>query len=163
FERIRALQGQGVTFLFISHHLQEIYEICDTVTVLRDATHVLTAPVAEVSRQRLVTAMTGEQPAAAAEAARGAPDADAPTGLTVTGLRATAGAPEVSFTVRAGEVVGLAGGGGSGKVEVAESIVGLRRPAAGDVAVDGRAVRPGSVPAALAAGVGLVPQDRHRE
>ncbi|GAA5189979.1 sugar ABC transporter ATP-binding protein [Rugosimonospora acidiphila] len=163
FERIRTLQAQGVTFLFISHHLQEIYEICDTVTVLRDATHVLTAPVAEVSRQRLVAAMTGEQPGTAGADGRSAPPADAPTVLSVTGLRWRDRAPEVSFTVRAGEVVGLAGGGGSGKVEVAESIVGLRRPAAGGVAVEGREVRPGSVPAALAAGVGLVPQDRHRE
>ena len=60
FERIRALQAQGVTFLFISHHLQEIYEICDTVTVLRDARRILTAPVAAVSREQLVAAMTGE-------------------------------------------------------------------------------------------------------
>ncbi|MER6919663.1 ATP-binding cassette domain-containing protein, partial [Streptomyces spiralis] len=60
FARIRDLQRQGVTFLFISHHLQEVYEICDTVTVFRDARHILTAPVAELPRAELVAAMTGE-------------------------------------------------------------------------------------------------------
>ncbi len=60
FDRIRDLQRQGVTFLFISHHLQEIYEICDMVTVFRDARHILTAPVAELPRTELVAAMTGE-------------------------------------------------------------------------------------------------------
>ncbi len=162
FDRIRALQRQGVTFLFISHHLQEIYEICDTVTVLRDARHVLTAPVAEVSRQQLVAAMTGEDVHLASATDRPPVPAEAPAVLAVEDLR-VAGTDGVSFAVRAGEVVGLAGGGGSGKVEVADAIVGLRRPDGGRIAVAGRPLKPGSVPASLAAGVALVPQDRHRE
>jgi simple sugar transport system ATP-binding protein len=70
---------------------------------------------------------------------------------------------DISFTVRAGEIVGLAGSAGSGKVAVAERIVGLRRSPAGRLEVKGVEPKPGSVPAGLAAGVGLVPQDRHRE
>ncbi|MEV2237295.1 sugar ABC transporter ATP-binding protein [Micromonospora sp. NPDC049891] len=161
FTRIRELRAQGVTFLFISHHLQEIYEICDQVTVFRDARHIVTAPVAQLSRPALVAAMTGED-VTMPEADHRPLATDAPVLLSVRDLVTTSGA-ELSVAARAGEVVGIAGGGGSGKVEVAEAIVGLARPAGGTVVVDGRTLRPGSVPDALDAGVGLVPQDRHRE
>ncbi|MGC5051500.1 sugar ABC transporter ATP-binding protein [Micromonospora sp. DT48] len=161
FARIRQLRAQGVTFLFISHHLQEIYEICDQVTVFRDARHIVTAPVARLSRPALVAAMTGED-VTMPEADHRPLVGDAPVLLSVRDLVTTSGA-ELSLETRAGEVVGIAGGGGSGKVEVAEAIVGLARPVGGTVVVDGRTLRPGSVPDALDAGVGLVPQDRHRE
>jgi simple sugar transport system ATP-binding protein len=151
FDRIRALQAQGVTFLFISHHLQEVYEICDVVTVFRDARHILTAPVAGLNKDELVDAMTGEA------TKLGAPPTARDTGDIV--LRYAD--ETISFSVRAGEIVGLAGSAGSGKLAVAESIAGLQRR--GTVEVCGRTPKPGSVPAALAAGVGLVPQDRHRE
>jgi simple sugar transport system ATP-binding protein len=161
FDRIRTLRNQGVTFLFISHHLQEIYEICDRVTVFRDARHIVTAPVADLGRQEVVAAMTGEDVHLPEAAHRRLP-ADAPVRLTVDALVTRAGA-ELSMVAKVGEVVGLAGGGSSGKIEVAEAIAGLARPASGSVSVDGRVLRPGSVPDALAAGVGLVPQDRNRE
>ncbi|MFI7025002.1 sugar ABC transporter ATP-binding protein [Micromonospora sp. NPDC049900] len=161
FTRIRDLRAQGVTFLFISHHLQEIYEICDQVTVFRDARHILTAPVAQLGRSDLVAAMTGED-VTMPEADHRPLAADASVLLSVRDLTTASGA-RLSLDARAGEVVGIAGGGGSGKVEVAEAIVGLARAAGGTVVVDGRTLRPGSVPDALDAGVGLVPQDRHRE
>ncbi|WBB80975.1 sugar ABC transporter ATP-binding protein [Micromonospora sp. WMMD882] len=161
FERIRDLRAQGVTFLFISHHLQEIYEICDRVTVFRDARHIVTAPVAGLSRSALVGAMTGEDVSLPDSVQRPAPTRQRVL-LSVRDLTTRSGA-ELSLQARAGEVVGIAGGGGSGKVEVAEAIVGLARPVGGSVTLDGRALRPGSVPDALDAGVGLVPQDRHRE
>ncbi|WDZ82913.1 sugar ABC transporter ATP-binding protein [Micromonospora cathayae] len=161
FTRIRDLRAQGVTFLFISHHLQEIYEICDRVTVFRDARHIVTAPVAELSRSALVGAMTGEDVSLPENVRRPALTGQ-PVLLSVRDLVTRSGA-EFSLQARAGEVVGIAGGGGSGKVEVAEAIVGLARPVAGTVTLDGRVLRPGNVPDALDAGVGLVPQDRHRE
>ncbi|HTI21838.1 MAG TPA: sugar ABC transporter ATP-binding protein [Kutzneria sp.] len=161
FERIRDLREQGVTTLYISHHLQEIHEICDRVTVFRDARHVLTAPVAGLSHQALVTAMTGED-VSLPEATRREIPAGVPVRLRVHELE-TRSSARLSLEARAGEVVGIAGGGSSGKVDVAEAIVGLTRPAAGTVRVDGRLLRPGSVPDAIDAGVGLVPQDRHRE
>ncbi|GGM51956.1 sugar ABC transporter ATP-binding protein [Dactylosporangium sucinum] len=162
FERIEALRAQGVTFLFISHHLQEIYDICDQVTVFRDARHVITAPVAQLDRAALVAAMTGEDVSLPEATHRPPPPAAAPVRLVVHELRTVSGA-EITVEARAGEVVGLAGGGSSGKLEVAEAVVGLAKPAAGTVTVDGRRVRPGSVPDAIAAGVGLVPQDRHHQ
>ncbi|MDH2430771.1 sugar ABC transporter ATP-binding protein [Sphaerisporangium sp. TRM90804] len=162
FQRMRAMREQGVTFLFISHHLQEVYEICDTVTVFRDARHIVTAPVAELPQADLVAAMTGEAAGLRQNAARPAVRPDASVVLDVQGL--TGGAyHEVDLRVRSGEIVGLAGLGGSGKTELAETIVGLRAPRAGAVRVAGGRPRPGSVPASLGAGVGFVPRDRHHQ
>jgi simple sugar transport system ATP-binding protein len=162
FARMRSLRESGVTFLFISHHLDEVYEVCDTVTVLRDARHIVTSPVAELGKEALVAAMTGEATGLIE------PDTDrpAPAGtpaLEVTGLDLPGVFADVSFTVASGEIVGLAGAGGSGKMAVGETVVGLRRAARGTVEIAGVRPRPGSVPAALHAGAGFVPQDRHRE
>ncbi|HZB30572.1 MAG TPA: sugar ABC transporter ATP-binding protein [Streptosporangiaceae bacterium] len=164
FERMRALRAQDVTFLFISHHLEEVYEVCDTVSVLRDARHVVTAPVAELGERDLVAAMTGAATGLiAATADRPAPAADAAPALRVDGLGLPGLFDDVSFAVRPGEIVGLAGAGGSGKMAVAECVVGLRRAATGTIEIAGTRPPPGSVAAALAAGVGFVPQDRHRQ
>ncbi|MEN3614675.1 sugar ABC transporter ATP-binding protein [Plantactinospora sp. ZYX-F-223] len=163
FDHIRDLQTQGVTFLFISHHLQEIYEICDMVTVFRDARHIVTAPVAELPRDELVAAMTGEATTLEAPRSRQAPAGHADVVLDVAALSLDGVFEDVSFQVRSGEIVGLAGSGGSGRTEVAETIVGLRAPQAGTVTVGGRHPRPGHVGAALASGVGFVPQDRHHQ
>ncbi|GAA4612703.1 sugar ABC transporter ATP-binding protein [Actinoallomurus liliacearum] len=164
FARMRSLRESGVTFLFISHHLDEVYEVCDTVSVMRDARHIVTSPVAELGKEALVTAMTGEATGLIdLGAGRPAPARDAAPALTVTGLGTPGVFEDVSLTVAPGEIVGLAGAGGSGKMAVGESIVGLRRAARGTVAIGGTTPRPGSVPAALRAGLGFVPQDRHKE
>jgi simple sugar transport system ATP-binding protein len=165
FGRIRRLQEQGVTFLYISHHLQEIYEICDTVTVLRDARHIVTSRVADLSRDELVNAMTGDDVALdrIPEASRTLREGATSVVLRVEGLSADERYEDVSFTVSEGEVIGLAGNAASGKVDVAERIAGLQRSTAGSVEVNGVPTKPGSVPAALRAGVGLVPRDRHHE
>ncbi|MCW2938945.1 MAG: multidrug transporter ATP-binding protein [Actinomycetia bacterium] len=162
FTRMRSLREQGVTFLFISHHLSEVYEVCDTVTVMRDARHIVTAPVSELPKEDLVAAMTGDATGLITPSS-GRPAPGAGSALRVTELGLPGHFTGVSFEVRPGEIVGLAGSGGSGKMAVAESIVGLRRAATGSVLIDGSAPRPGSVPAALRAGAGFVPQDRHRE
>ncbi|WP_431775163.1 sugar ABC transporter ATP-binding protein [Streptomyces cucumeris] len=162
FDHIRDLQRQGVTFLFISHHLQEIYEICDIVTVYRDARHILTAPVAELPRAELVAAMTGEAAADRREERLSTVDDSATAALSIRDLSG-AGYGEVTLRVGAGEIVGLAGAAGSGRTEVAETVVGLRTADTGAVEIAGHRPRPGSVPAALAAGAGFVPQDRHHQ
>ncbi|WEH13044.1 sugar ABC transporter ATP-binding protein [Streptomyces sp. VNUA24] len=162
FERIRDLQRQGVTFLFISHHLQEVYEICDMVTVFRDAGHILTAPVTELPRTELVAAMTGEAAADRHQERTGSLDTDAAAALSVSDLCGDAYGG-ITFQVGAGEIVGLAGAAGSGRTEVAETVVGLRAARTGELEIAGNRPRPGSVPAALAAGAGFVPQDRHHQ
>ncbi|MEU9246053.1 sugar ABC transporter ATP-binding protein [Streptomyces sp. NPDC048385] len=163
FQRIGDLQRQGVTFLFISHHLQEVYDLCDTVTVFRDARHIVTAPVAELPRADLVAAMTGEAASAGSAARPSTLDRDAPAALRVDALDSAGAYRDVSFEVGAGEIVGLAGAAASGRTEVAETVVGLRAADGGEVLIAGRRPRPGSVPAALAAGAGFVPQDRHHQ
>ncbi|AWW36413.1 sugar ABC transporter ATP-binding protein [Streptomyces cadmiisoli] len=160
FTRMRALQDSGVTFLFISHHLQEVYEVCQAVTVLRDARWITTAPVAELPRQALVEAMAGETVAETRGRARAEVPADAPVVLRAQGLSSPA-YENVDLTVRRGEVVGLAGISGSGKTELAETFAGLHTPTAGSARLDGVELPFGDVRAALSAGVGCVPRDRH--
>ncbi|GGT26333.1 multidrug ABC transporter ATP-binding protein [Streptomyces tanashiensis] len=163
FDKLRSLQEQGVAFLFISHHLQEVYDLCTTVTVYRDARHIVTAPVAELSHHALVEAMTGER-------TRGTEPSWSVTGerhfgdtplLDVSGLSLAGAYRNFSLTARPGEVVGLAGAAASGNVQIGETIAGLHRPRSGTITVAGRPVRTGRVPAALAAGIGFVPEDRH--
>ncbi|WP_433335879.1 sugar ABC transporter ATP-binding protein [Spirillospora sp. CA-294931] len=161
FTRMRGLQESGVTFLFISHHLQEVYEVCQTVTVFRDARWIATEPVSGLPRDALVEAMTGE----AAELGRSTGHREPVTSqvrLEVTGLSDGA-FQDVSLRVRRGEVIGLAGSSASGKVELAETLVGLRRPRAGRATLDGTPVPFGDVRRAVRAGIGFVPRDRHRQ
>ncbi|MFI9169033.1 sugar ABC transporter ATP-binding protein [Streptomyces lincolnensis] len=162
FTRMRALQKSGVTFLFISHHLQEVYEVCQTVTVLRDARWITTAPVADLPRTALIEAMAGESIETIAEQAVQERQVDdrAPVLLDVHGLTSDA-YENVDLIVRRGEVVGLAGSSGSGKIELAESFTGLHAPSGGTAHLDGRKLPFGNVSAALKAGVGCVPRDRH--
>ncbi|MET9832664.1 sugar ABC transporter ATP-binding protein [Streptomyces sp. NPDC006385] len=162
FTRMRALQDSGVTFLFISHHLQEVYEVCQTVTVLRDARWITTAPVAELPRRALVEAMAGESIEVIAEQAvdPGDVDHDAPVLLETRGLTSPS-YEDIDLSVRRGEVVGLAGISGSGKVELAESFAGLYTPTSGTAHLAGERLPFGDVRAALDAGVACVPRDRH--
>jgi len=163
FHRMRQLQQQGVTFLFISHHLQEVYEICQAVTVLRDARHIVSCPVADLPKDRLIEAMTGDSAGLGERGAAGrALAASAPVALEVSSLSGD-DFSDVSFTVRRGEVVGIAGATSSGRIGVAEAVAGLGRFQAGSVRVNGRALPPGDVPAALAHGVGCVPKSRHKQ
>ncbi|MEU6970025.1 sugar ABC transporter ATP-binding protein [Kitasatospora aureofaciens] len=163
FDKLRALQEQGVAFLFISHHLQEVYELCGTVTVYRDARHIVTAPVAKLDQQALVEAMTGERAGGAEPAwsVKGRTRSDGEPLLNVSGLTLAGAYADFSLTALPGEVVGLAGAAASGNVQLGETLAGLRRPEAGTVTVAGRPVRTGRVHEALAAGIGFVPEDRH--
>jgi simple sugar transport system ATP-binding protein len=164
FDKLRDLQArQGVAFLFISHHLQEVYDLCTTVTVYRDAAHILTAPVAELGHQALVEAMTGESAATGTAAVSGSPAGrtGAPRLLAIDDLILPGACGPTSLSVRSGEVVGLAGATASGNVQVGEAVAGLHHAEAGRISVNGRTVRTGNVPSALAAGVGLIPEDRH--
>ncbi|MFD9408601.1 sugar ABC transporter ATP-binding protein [Streptomyces sp. NPDC059989] len=165
FDKLRDLQRQDVAFLFISHHLQEVYDLCTTVTVYRDAAHILTAPVTELGHTALVEAMTGES-ASTVTATAGRPPgtrADATELLAINSLTLPGACEDISLAVRSGEVVGLAGATASGNVQVGEAVAGLHRAKGGRISVGGRTVRTGSVPSALTAGVGLVPEDRHHQ
>ena len=132
------------------------------VTVFRDARHILTAPVGAAAARGIGRGDDRREPLAAAQ--HGHEAAHRPGGehvLRVDALSAEGAYDDVSFQVRVGEIVGLAGAAGSGRTEVAETVVGLRTAGAGAVEIAGQRPRPGSVSAALAAGAGFVPQDRH--
>ncbi|TDP96670.1 sugar ABC transporter ATP-binding protein [Labedaea rhizosphaerae] len=161
FDRLRALGEQGVTFLFISHHLPEVYEICQRVTVFRDARHIVTDTVENMDHDRLVAAMIGEaRGLVEAGADRSAVPDDADTVLGLHDVAVPGFVHGVDLTVRRGEIVGVAGSATSGKRQLAEAITGLRKRT-GLVEVGGRPVRPGSVPDALKGGIGYLPGDRH--
>jgi simple sugar transport system ATP-binding protein len=152
FERVRRLKASGVAILYISHHLEEIYEICDWTTVLRDGKRIVTAPVAELDHDRLVGAMVGGELARALEEQPAPPPvAEGRPRLVVRGLsvRTPLGSVDgVSLQVAAGECLGLFGLRGSGITAIADAVAGLVKPAAGEIELDG-------------GGVGYVPEDRH--
>jgi simple sugar transport system ATP-binding protein len=164
FERVRRMKENGVAILYISHHLEEIYEICDTVTVLRDGNRIVTAGVAELDHDRLVAAMVGGKLARAQEASATGGDAAGAVRLQVSDLsvRSPLGdANEISFDVRAGECLGVFGLRGSGAITVADAVAGLVKPASGSITIDGARLATGKVDRALARGVAYVPEDRH--
>lgn len=162
FDRMRTLRESDISTLFISHHLSEIFEICDTVTVFRDARHILTAPVPSIDHDELVSAMTGEQGAVDLRGGASTVRAGAPV-LTVDNLSLVGMYENITIQLAPGEVLGITGSGSSGRIALAESIVGLRRPSDGSIRVAGRPIKSGSVPDALRAGIGFVPRDRHHE
>jgi simple sugar transport system ATP-binding protein len=162
FVRLRELQSHGVSMLFISHHLQEIYEVCQTVTVFRDARHIVTAPVVELPTAALIEAMTGEAKIATEASARQTAARNGAPALEITDLTLDREYTDVSLSVQPGEVLGVTGGASSGRLALAETIVGLRTADSGTVRATGRSTGHG-VPAALAAGIGFVPRDRRHQ
>jgi simple sugar transport system ATP-binding protein len=166
FERVRRMREGGVGVLYISHHLEEIYEICDRVSVLRDGELVLSGDVSGVSQANLVAAMVGSAPprrATEIEAVetRVEPGAERLRVEHLVVFSRAGSVADVSLSVRAGECVGLVGLDGSGSVTTADAIVGLVKPKSGTIAINGSPVRQGKVDSTLRRGVGYVPQDRH--
>jgi simple sugar transport system ATP-binding protein len=170
FDHITLLKRAGVTFLFISHHLQEIYEICERVAVMRDGRLVAEAAVEDLGEEALVAAMVGQAYAgpsqtghAARKRAAAADRVNArPVVLDVDHVAVGRTVSEASLTLRAGEKVGLAGLAGSGKSELAQAIVGQLAPSKGRIAVNGTALSASAgVDVARDAGVAWVPEDRH--
>ncbi len=160
FEVVRALRAGGAAVLFISHRLEEVFEICQRVTVMRDGRHVLTSELAGLTADDLVRAMVGRQLTQRPAAGRGEPGAEV---LRVDRLTREGVFTDVSLRVRAGEIVVLAGLVGSGRSEVARAIFGIDRYDAGGVSLAGRPLRKASPAAAMAAGVGYVPEDRRQQ
>ncbi|HET6626703.1 MAG TPA: sugar ABC transporter ATP-binding protein [Nocardioidaceae bacterium] len=160
FQVMRGLTDQGVAVVYISHRLEEIRQVGDRVTVLKDGRTVATGlAAAEVPTTELIRLMTGREIEYAFPPRAGV-QADAPVVLEVEGLAVNGTFSDVSFSVRAGEIVGLAGLVGSGRSSILESVYGARRSTDGVVKVDGKRLRPGSVNAAVRAGVGLAPEER---
>jgi rhamnose transport system ATP-binding protein len=160
FAVVRALQEAGAAVLFISHRLDEVFAICDTVTVMRDGAVVHDAAVADMTTDEMVRRMVGRELGALF------PKQDAQVGervLEVKRLTREGVFFDVSFEVRAGEIVALAGLVGAGRSEVARAIFGIDRTDAGHVEVAGRPLPPGRPLAAMQAGIAFVPEDRRMQ
>jgi ABC-type sugar transport system ATPase subunit len=155
---ITQLRRQGATILYVSHRMDEIFRLCDTVTVMRDGQHVATLPVAQTNEEELVKLMIGrtwqrifpehvKHPAGAER-------------LRVEHFSSPGKFRDINFSIRAGEVLGVAGLVGSGRSEVAQGIFGLDQNVSGRVLVDGKEANPGSPRQAMKHGIGFVSEDR---
>ncbi|GAA0213840.1 sugar ABC transporter ATP-binding protein [Actinomadura nitritigenes] len=160
FNVTRTLREQGCAILFISHRLEEIFEICQRVTTLRDGTYIGTDMVADLTADDLVRRMVGRDLDALYPKQDVAPGEVA---LKVSRLTREGAFTDVSFEVRRGEIVALAGLVGAGRSEVARAIFGVDRWDAGGVEVAGEKLPPGSPTAAMSAGLALVPEDRRQQ
>ena len=170
FTRVRQLTSSGVAVLYISHHLEEVFEICDDVCVLRDGKRVLTAPVAQLSKDDLIAAMVGAVPEGAAASAGPSAqsvsrDASEPV-LVVENLTANSARGKlagVSLQVRPGEVVGVTGLLSAGVATIGRAVAGAEGRESGQVRLRGELVPPGQRAAAQRAGIGYIPEDRRAE
>ena len=160
FNVVRALREEGAAVLFISHRIEEVFSICDTVTVMRDGAVVHDARIADMTPDDMVRRMVGRELSALF------PKQDAQVGepvMKVHRLTREGVFFDISFEVRAGEIVALAGLVGAGRSEVARAIFGVDKPDAGHVEVGGRRLPPGRPLAAMRAGIGFVPEDRRQQ
>ncbi|MEZ0577229.1 sugar ABC transporter ATP-binding protein [Nocardioides sp. MH1] len=160
FAVARSLRDEGRALVFISHRFDEVFDLCDTVTVMRDGAYVSTSAVAETTEAEIVARMVGR------EVAELFPKAVAPIGdvvLDVAGLSSAGEFHDISFQVRAGEIVGLAGLVGAGRSEIARAIFGVDGYDAGSVTLNGHRVAPKSPRKAIRAGMAFVPEDRRHQ
>jgi ribose transport system ATP-binding protein len=166
FGVIRQLKAEGVSVIFVSHKLDELYEVCDRVTVMRDGQTIRTAAMSEISRLDLVSLMLGREIANLEGHATAFGRRADPVGevlLSASGLAAAQGARDVSFEVRRGEVVGFAGLLGAGRTETARIVFGADRARAGEMRMGGAPHRPERPADGIAAGLGFLSEDRKAE
>lgn len=162
FDAVTRFQKEGIAFLFISHFLGEIFEICDTATVMRDGRTVLSAPVAALSESQIVAAMVGERRVDEAYFQRSPSfrEDETPT-VVVTDFAVADIVQPSSFEIRAGEILGIAGSTRSGASQIGEALAGLIRPDSGTVTMAGGQIELGDVKTCIDSGIGYVPRDRH--
>jgi len=160
FEIVERLKNQGVAILFISHFIDEILGLGDEVTILRSGKRIITSSTADLTPGQTVRHMIGTEPAAFF------PKEDAKIGTSVLSVRGLSGAgfvEDVSFEVRAGEILGFFGLVGAGRSEVAQMLFGITRPDRGEIRMEGRIVQPRSARHAMRLGISFLPEDRHQQ
>ncbi|GGH36927.1 sugar ABC transporter ATP-binding protein [Microbacterium album] len=159
FVVLRGLRDEGVAIVYVSHRLEEVFELCDRLTVMRNGRTITTRDVAETTIDEVISTMVGREQSElypARGTTRGEPV------LRVEGLAGRRVA-DVSFTVHAGEVLGIGGLAGSGRSELLRLLSGAQRRTAGAIEVDGAALRGAGVGRALEAGIALVPEERRSQ
>ncbi|HEX5791251.1 MAG TPA: sugar ABC transporter ATP-binding protein [Luteolibacter sp.] len=158
FRVIGDLKKAGVAIVYISHKMDEIFRVADTITVMRDGRHVATRPASQLDEPQLIRLMVGRDPVArsSGRAERGA------AALEAIELTRRGAFEDISFTLHKGEILGVAGLMGAGRTELAHALYGMEPADAGQIRIMGRAVRIASPSDALAAGIALVGEDRKR-
>ena len=156
FRIVRQLREKGITIIYISHRLDEVFDLCDNVSVLRDGRHIDTLPIGNITRQGLINMMVGR------EMGQEYPKEQGNIGDTILEVKhLTRGIlQDISFEVRAGEVFGISGLVGAGRTELARAILGIDKPESGEVFVRGKKTRYRSFSDAIKDGLGLIPEDR---
>jgi ABC-type sugar transport system ATPase subunit len=159
FENIRVLASRGIACLYISHHLSEIFEIAETVTVLRDGRFVCDAAVADIDEDFLVANMVGRK-ISDIYGRRPPPSSFGPTRFEARGLSRRGIFADASFEVRSGEIVGFSGLVGAGRTDLGLAVFGAPPPDSGEMILDGKAVAPASPREAIDLGIGYLTEDR---
>jgi inositol transport system ATP-binding protein len=157
FRMIRSLKDKGVAIIYITHKMDEVFQIADDITVFRDGKHIATVPAAATDRNRLIAMMVGR------ELTNIFPKEDAPIGevvLSVRNLTRKGVVHDVSFDLRRGEILGIAGLMGAGRTEVIEGIFGIKPIDGGEILVRGKPVRIASPADAIRSGMALLTEDR---
>jgi ribose transport system ATP-binding protein len=158
FDVIRKLKATGTTTIYISHRMEEIYQICDKISVFRDGKRIETRMAKEMPKEELVTMMLGKRMDVFF------PKEDIQQGeevLKVTGLTLKDRIHQVSFSVRQGEIISIVGAVGAGKTELLNMIYGILRPDEGEIRVDNKSILAGHTPGnAVAHRIALIPEDR---
>lgn len=160
FELLAKLKARGITVIYVSHRMEEIFRLCDSITILRDGRHVVTEKIRETNPERVVHQMVGR--AVISQEPKHLAKEPGQELLRVEKLSSPGKFLNVNFTLRAGEVLGMAGLIGAGRSEVAHAIFGLDQRVEGDIFVRGKKILSRSVDESLAAGIGLLPEDRKR-
>jgi rhamnose transport system ATP-binding protein len=163
FKILGRLRERKVTLIYVSHKLDEVFRLCDRITVLRDGEHIATFSTTETNPNQIVRSMVGRDlEPRAGDAARGL-EAGGPPLLGVESLTWRPGFEDITFVVREGEIVGLFGLVGSGRSELVETLFGLHRPERGRILFRAQPLRLASPIEAVRAGIALAPEERHRQ
>lgn len=160
FNVITTLRARGAAVLFISHRIEEVFACCQRVTIMRDGRFVRTAPIDDLTIDDIIRSMVGRDLDALFPKTTTVPG---DVVLDVSGLSSAGVFSDISFTVRSGEIVALAGLVGAGRTEVARAIFGVDRRTSGTVRLGGKELPNGSPLAAMSAGMALVPEDRRQQ
>jgi ribose transport system ATP-binding protein len=163
FDLMRRLSAHGISIVFVSHRMEEIFEICDRITVLRDGRIVLTAPTEDLTVQQVINGIVGRKVEQAMECSERAVDPAEEVLLEVRGLASGPRLRGIDLTLRRGEIVGLAGLMGSGRSEFARALFGIDRIDAGEIFVSGKRLHLRGPQEAIDAGIALIPEDRRAQ
>ncbi|MCI5993727.1 MAG: sugar ABC transporter ATP-binding protein [Clostridiales bacterium] len=156
FRIVKQLRAKGITIIYISHRLDEVFDLCDNVSVLRDGRHIDTLPISQVTRQGLITMMVGR------EMGQEYPKEKGVIGETILKVEHLSRGilKDISFEVKSGEVFGISGLVGAGRTELARAILGIDKPESGEIYVRGKRVKYHTFSDAIRDGLGLIPEDR---